>query len=69
DPTIMHDADDSMLLRWLDAARNSDVTVAVDPNSGVPHELRRTIGGTDLVLTVTYSQWNEPVEIAAPEGL
>jgi len=52
-------------LRWYDAARDADVTLILDA-AGIPRQLRRLSRANGLVLTVTYSGWNTPVEITRP---
>jgi hypothetical protein len=52
-------------LRWYDAARDADVTLILDA-AGIPRQLRRLSRANGLILTVTYSGWNTPVEITRP---
>jgi hypothetical protein len=53
-------------LHWEDRGRDAEVTVRVDPDSGIPRELRRVDRTGGAVLRVTYHDWNQPVEIGAP---
>jgi hypothetical protein len=53
-------------LHWYDAARNADIRLQVDPESGVPEQLRQVSRETGSVLTVTYTSWNGPVQIDPP---
>ncbi|HEX9370323.1 MAG TPA: helix-turn-helix domain-containing protein, partial [Roseiflexaceae bacterium] len=55
-------------LRWYDAQRGADVTLRLDPATGVPRQLRRVIRKTGAVLTVRYVGWNTAVEIKPPAG-
>jgi hypothetical protein len=56
------------VLRWYDAGRDVEVTLVVDPVTGVPRELRQVVGANGMILTVTYSGWNTALEITPPEG-
>jgi hypothetical protein len=60
------DGPDLDTLRWNDAARGTEVTLRVDAVTGIPRELRRVDRVGRAVLRVTYSGWNEPVDIGAP---
>ncbi len=55
-------------MQWYDPERDADVTVRVDSANPVVREMRRVARGDGEVLTVTYSQWNEFVDIVSPEG-
>jgi len=55
------------VLRWYDAKSNVDITLAVDPQTGVPRELRQIPRG-GVAVTVAYSGWNTPVKIEPPGG-
>jgi hypothetical protein len=66
-PRLEQDGDRAVL-HWEDAGRNADVTLVVDPATGMPRELRRVTRETGEVLTVTYTGWNTQVEITPPEG-
>ena len=44
-----------------------DVSVEVDPAAGVPLNMERVSRGTKSVLRVTYTGWNKPVTISAPD--
>lgn len=55
-------------LTWSDPERGIDVTLLVDPATGVPQELRRASRSTDTVVIVTYKDWNAPVDIQIPPG-
>lgn len=54
------------VLQWYDAPRDVDVTLLVDPATGVPREMRQVTRATGSVLTVVYKGWNAPVDIAPP---
>jgi hypothetical protein len=58
-----------VVLRWYGADRDTEVTLSVDPATGVPRELRQVGRTTGQVLTVTYSGWNTAVEITPPQGM
>jgi len=60
---------DLAVLRWYNAGHDADVTLSVDPATGVPRELRQVGRTTGEVLTVTYSGWNTAVEITPPVGM
>jgi DNA-binding transcriptional MerR regulator len=66
DPTTEMGADHSVL-RWYDADYDANITLTVDHTTGIPRELRRVARAADTILTVTYSGWNTPVEIAPPD--
>jgi hypothetical protein len=53
-------------LRWTDAGQ--DITVLLDPASGIPQELRQVNRSTGATLVVTYRGWDTPVDIAPPTG-
>lgn len=53
-------------LIWTDEARDVDVTLEVDLETGIPRQLRRDSRSTDTSVTVTYSDWNAPVDVQAP---
>jgi hypothetical protein len=55
------------VLSWYDADRDVDVTLAVDPSTGVPRELREVTRFTGSTLMVTYTDWNSPVDINPPK--
>ncbi|MGH2354202.1 MAG: hypothetical protein ACRDJN_21565, partial [Chloroflexota bacterium] len=54
------------VLRWYIPGYNAEMTLQVDPATGVPRQLRQVTRSTGSVLAVTYSGWNLPVEIAPP---
>jgi hypothetical protein len=54
------------VLGWYDANRNADVTLTADQSTGRPRALRQVTRGTNAVLTVMYSTWNDAVEIEPP---
>jgi hypothetical protein len=58
----------ALTLRWYDAESNADVTLVVDPATGIPRALRQVTRGSEVALTVTYRGWNTPVEILPPTG-
>jgi hypothetical protein len=66
DPEVAH-AGEAAVLRWPDTGYDTDVTLQVDPASGVPRSLQRTTRSTGAVMRITYSGWNTPTEINPPE--
>ena len=68
DPAMSSDPN-TAVLHWYDVGRAAEVTLSVDPASGIPRELRQLARATSLILTVTYSGWNTPVEITPPPGM
>jgi len=66
-PTIESDGN-VHVLHWLDASLDEDVTLWVDPSTGVPQRLRRVTHATGTTLTVRYTDWNNPVEITPPQA-
>jgi hypothetical protein len=66
DNAALDDADPTAL-RWHDAARDTDVTLLVDPASGIPKELRRVARAIGTVQVLTYRHWNTAVDIAPPK--
>jgi hypothetical protein len=59
DPTILH---------WYDSGRDADITLQIDSSTGAPYELRQVPRHKGASLSVTYSGWNKPVDIAPPVG-
>ena len=53
----------TVVLHWYDSSRDADVTLSVDPATGLPRQVRRVLRATGLVVTVTYSAWNTPADI------
>lgn len=53
-------------LRWHDFERNADLTLLVDPATGIPRELSQVLLTTGEALTVVYSGWGTPVELPSP---
>ena len=53
-------------LHWHDAGNDTDVTVVIDPATGIPQQLRRVTPATGAVQVVSYKQWNTAVEIKPP---
>jgi hypothetical protein len=53
-------------LRWYDSSRNADVTIVVDPATGIPRDLRQVTRSDGTILTITYNGWNMPLDISAP---
>jgi hypothetical protein len=45
------------VLHWYDAARGVEITLRVDPATGVPQEMRQLTRATGTVMVVTYSGW------------
>jgi hypothetical protein len=60
-------AGESAALHWYDATRDAEVSLQVNPGSGLPRALHQVIRATKLQLDVIYSGWNTPVEINSPE--
>lgn len=56
------------LLSWYDRDQDADITLTVYPDTGIPRQLVRLTRATGLALTVTYTGWNEPIEIAPPKA-
>jgi hypothetical protein len=65
DPRI-GSAGESSTLTWYDAPRNIDVTLQVDPATGVPRQMKQVTRKTGSTLIVNYTGWNTPVEIVPP---
>jgi hypothetical protein len=56
------------IVSWHDDARDIDVTLFVDPETGVPAKMEQRSRGTGTVAIVTYVSWSEPVTIEPPTG-
>lgn len=54
------------IISWYNASRDADVTLDVDPATGIPRYLRQVSRTTSTLLTVTYSGWNTEVSIPSP---
>jgi hypothetical protein len=54
-------------LAWHDSARNMQVTVRVDPQTGVPISMTQHVIGAGVTTTVAYTSWNAPVVIEPPD--
>jgi hypothetical protein len=67
DPSITIESG-MVVLRWIDEARDADMTLTVSPDTGIPRKLRQVTRATGVVLTVAYTGWNEPVEINTPQN-
>jgi hypothetical protein len=52
--------------RWYDPARDADITLRVDPDSGEPLSMSRVTRGTGITVAITYTGWNTPVTINPP---
>jgi hypothetical protein len=61
-------AGDGMELRWFEPARSADVSVQMDPTTGIPTSLRRVPRGGGPVFSVAYRGWNTPVDIQPPSS-
>jgi hypothetical protein len=59
---------DPTILYWYDSGLDADITLRIDPSTGAPHELRQVPRHRGVGLSVTYSGWNNPVDIAPPVG-
>jgi hypothetical protein len=66
-PTVSGGSD-AVELRWFEATREADVSVQVDPTTGIPSALRRAPRGEGPVFTVAYRAWNTPVDIQPPSS-
>ena len=53
-------------LNWYNTASDADVTLLVDPSTGVPRQMRQVTRKNGSTLTVNYTGWNTPVEITPP---
>jgi hypothetical protein len=53
-------------LSWFDEARNSDITLTIDPGTGIPLAMRRTARAPSSSYAVRYGDWNMPVNIPDP---
>ena len=65
-PTVISNSN-TVVLRWYDAARDAEVTLTVDPTTGMPQQMRQLTRATGSVLTVNYSGWDEAVDITSPD--
>jgi hypothetical protein len=54
-----------LALHWL-GANGDDITLLIDPDTNLPHQLRQQARATGTLFTVTYQSWNAPVEINPP---
>lgn len=54
------------LMHWHDLAKNADLTLLVDPATGIPREFHQTMIATGQKLSVIYIGWNDPVDITLP---
>jgi hypothetical protein len=61
------DNTDPTALRWHDAGNDTDVTLVVDPATGIAKELRQVTRATGAIHVIRYTQWNTAVEIKPPE--
>jgi hypothetical protein len=64
-PTV-RGAGKATTLGWYNAASDADVTLLVDPSTGVPRQMRQVTRKNGSTLTVNYTGWNTPVEITPP---
>lgn len=55
-------------LRWYEGARDADITLEVDPVSGVPRQMRQVGRTTGAILSVNYDAWNTEVSIIPPDN-
>lgn len=67
DPEVKYEQD-LATLSGFDASRDADITLLVDPASGVPRQMEQMTRQTRRVLSVTYRGWNTPIEIVPPES-
>jgi hypothetical protein len=65
-PTLVETYAGDKLLRWSETSQGGEITLRFDPATGVPTEMQRLYGATGSKLTVSYIEWNTPVEIAPP---
>lgn len=63
---VMTRAADHVALRWHDAQRDADLTLLVDPATGIPRELSQAHAATGEELTVVYGAWNASITIPGP---
>jgi hypothetical protein len=63
---VDHDSEQEGLLIWYEASRGLEITVRVNPVSGVPELMRQVSQQAGTVLTVTYTEWNTTVQIEPP---
>ncbi len=62
---VLEGSPERTLIHWHDSTHGSEVTLRVDPSTGIALELQEAASGGPT-LTVTYSGWNDPVRIAPP---
>lgn len=53
-------------LRWYDAEHDADMTLRVDPETGIPRTLRVAMRISNWTIDVDYLGWNSPVAIEPP---
>ncbi|MEO8286490.1 MAG: hypothetical protein ABI670_08645 [Chloroflexota bacterium] len=53
-------------VNWYDASNDADVTLRIDPATGIPLEMRQVTRASGAILSVTYNSWNRPVNITPP---
>jgi uncharacterized membrane protein len=63
--TVAQEADGTTL-RYVDSSASGNAQLVLDPTSGRPFALRRTIPANGLALIVTYAGLNTPITIAPP---
>lgn len=56
----------NVVLRYYDPARDADTTLTVDRGTGQPYLLRQALRQSAVVVTITYTGWNTPVQILPP---
>lgn len=61
-------AGDGSTLTWYTASRAVDVTLSVDPATGVPLTMQETPRAGGPRRTIAYTAWNTPVAISPPLG-
>jgi hypothetical protein len=65
--TTTTDTDLADELRWYDARRDADVTLLLDPGSGLPREMRQATRSTGIQLVIGYEHWNQPISLPQPD--
>lgn len=59
-------SDNPRILTWSEVELHRQMTVEIEPTSGVPLQMTRTDSSDGTVMTVAYSGWNTTEAISAP---